>query len=223
MIYDITPFTMTDYPDKLSAIVWFAGCNMRCIYCYNTHVVTSTNKITQKECEEFLKSRAGKLQAVVFSGGECTLSDSFMPLLKVAKKLGFLTKVDTNGSNLELLKEAIEERLIDYIALDFKSDKKNFKLITNSNLYEKFKATLLYLISINFPFEVRTTIHSDFIDEKMVSKMSKMLEELGYKGVYYLQNFLNTGDNFGCLSSPITKFDPKKINSNLKIELRNFS
>ncbi|WP_156847178.1 anaerobic ribonucleoside-triphosphate reductase activating protein [Campylobacter ureolyticus] len=222
LIYSITPFTMLDYPDKLACIVWFSGCNMRCIYCYNTEIVKSSGVIENSEFLHFLDGRIDKLEAVVFSGGECTLNKDFLYLAKEVKKRNFSLKIDTNGSNLENLKKAIKLNLIDYIALDFKALKENYFLVTNSNLYEKFIKTLKYLISLNFPFEVRTTIHADIFTENDISKMAEMLEKFGYKGIYYLQNFLETGENFGVLQNPTNSFDPKKIKSNLKIELRNF-
>lgn len=193
---------------------------MRCIYCYNKNIVLSKGKISKNEALNFLKSRVKKLQGVVFSGGECTLDDDFLPLLKEAKALGFSTKVDTNGSNLEILKKAIN--FIDYIALDFKALNSEYKLITNSNLYDKFIQTLRYLISIDFPFEIRTTVHPDFFSEHDISLMSNILENMGYKGTYYLQNFLETGNDFGSLNKALRNFNPNNINSNLTIELRNF-
>lgn len=193
---------------------------MRCIYCYNKNIVLSKGKISKNEALNFLKSRVKKLQGVVFSGGECTLDDDFLPLLKEAKALGFSTKVDTNGSNLEILKKSIN--FIDYIALDFKALNSEYKLITNSNLYDKFIQTLRYLVSIDFPFEIRTTVHADFFSEHDISLMSNILENMGYKGTYYLQNFLETGNDFGSLNKALRNFNPSNINSNLKIELRNF-
>lgn len=77
LIYSITPFTMLDYPDKLACIVWFSGCNMRCIYCYNTEIVKSSGTIENSEFLRFLDERINKLEAVVFSGGECTLNKDF--------------------------------------------------------------------------------------------------------------------------------------------------
>lgn len=221
-IYSITPFTMLDYPTKLACIVWFSGCNMRCIYCYNTEVVKSKGVIKNDELLGFLNSRVNKLEAVVFSGGECTLNKDFLYLSKEVKKRNFSLKIDTNGSNLKVLKEAISLNLIDYIALDFKALKENYFLVTNSNLYANFIQTLKFLIDLDFPFEVRTTIHADIFTENDISKMAEILEKFGYKGIYYLQNFLETGENFGLLQNPTNNFDPKKIKSNLKIELRNF-
>lgn len=222
MIYEITPFTTLDYKDHLSCIAWFAGCNMRCVYCYNTQIVTSKGKISKEEFIKFLHSRVSKLNGVVLSGGECTLSRDFLPILKEAKNLGFDIKVDTNGTNLKALKDSINLGLVDYIALDYKATKENFSLITNSRLYNDFIQTLKFLIESKFKFEVRTTIHRDFLAEEDISKMANFLQTLGYKNTYYLQNFLYTGENFGCIENSQINFDPKKIKTDLKIELRNF-
>lgn len=220
MIYDITPFTTLDYPDKLACIVWFAGCNMRCLYCYNFEIVNSKKDIGEDKLITFLKSRVGLLEGVVFSGGECTLNQNFTSLARKVKELGFNLKVDTNGSNLKALQKTIN--FIDYIALDFKAPKDKFKNVTSSNLYDEFIKTLKFLTHINFNFEVRTTIHSDLLDENDISKMAQILEKNGYKNSYFLQNFLNTGLNFGNLTTPKKEFDINKINSNLEICLRNF-
>lgn len=221
-LYSLTPFTTLDYPDKTACIAWFAGCNMRCLYCYNVAVVQGDGQISADEFVKFLDKRKGKLSGVVFSGGECTINPLFLPLAKEVKSRNFDLKVDTNGSNLTALQSAISQNLIDYIALDFKAPPEKFRQITASNLYDDFIKTLKFLIGINFKFEVRTTIHADLLDEDDISKMSEILHLNGYKGIYYLQNFLNTNENFGNLSEPKAAFDPSKIRSNLKIELRNF-
>lgn len=221
-IYDITPFTTIDYPGQLACIVWFAGCNMRCIYCYNKEIVTGNGRISEVELLKFLQKRKNKLSGVVFSGGECTQYDSFLSLAKKVKELGYLIKVDTNGSNTNKIIAGIEGGLIDFISLDFKAKKENFQLITNSNLYENFIQTLRFLIEKKYNFEVRTTIHSDFLDENDIGQMSQILEQEGYEKNYYIQNFLLTGENFGCIDKPLSNFNPKKIKSNLNIVLRNF-
>ena len=221
-VFSITPFTTLDYPDKVAAVIWFAGCNMRCGYCYNVEVVRSNGTISFSEVCDFLDRRVGKLNGIVFSGGECTANPLFLRLAREVKARGFSLKVDTNGSYCDVLKEAIDEGLIDYIALDFKAPKEKFIGITGSNLYEKFAATLKYLIEINFKFEVRTTVHADLLSEKDISEMSELLYELGYRGNYFLQKFFNTGENFGGLGDPKNSFDPDKITSKLPIRLRNF-
>ncbi|MDR0762368.1 MAG: radical SAM protein, partial [Campylobacteraceae bacterium] len=96
-IFDITPFTMLDYPEHLSCIVWFAGCNMRCSYCYNPHIVLGEGNIGIDELLNFLRTRAGRLEGVVLSGGECTLYPELPKLCREIKELGFKIKLDTNG------------------------------------------------------------------------------------------------------------------------------
>ena len=208
-IFSVTPFTTLDYPGRVAAIAWFAGCNMRCAYCYNIDVVLSRGKLSAEEFCEFLDRRIGKLSGIVFSGGECTLSQSFLPLAREVKKRGFALKVDTNGSNLPVLKEA-------------KAPKEKFQSVTGSSLYEKFMATLEFLLSINFSFEVRTTLHFDLLNEKDISQMAQILYQKGYEKEYFLQKFLDTGENFANLKEPKNSFDIALIDSPIPIKLRNF-
>lgn len=218
--FDITPFTTTDYQDHISAIVWFSGCNMRCKYCYNTNIVLKNPRLSSKDILDFLDKRQGKLDAVVFSGGECTINREFLFLAKEIKNRNFKLKVDTNGSNLKAIKDAIN--IIDFISLDFKALKSKFRQITNSNLYDEFINTLDFLISINFNFEIRTTVHEQLFNEKELSQMANLLFEKGYKGIYYLQNFLYTDDNLGNLKEQKDLLNIQKISSPIEISLRNF-
>ncbi|ANE35141.1 anaerobic ribonucleoside triphosphate reductase activating protein [Campylobacter iguaniorum] len=219
MIYDITPFSLIDYPGELAAILWFAGCNMRCLYCYNPHIVLSEAKLKFDDVSEFLHSRNGLLSGVVLSGGECTKSKDFDKVLQLAKELGYKTKVDTNGSNLDAIKANVD--FIDFVALDFKAVKDKFSQITGSNLYENWLETLRFLVGSGAKFEVRTTVYSDLLSPNDISDMANLLEQNGYTGTYYLQNYFEA-PNLGNLSKPKAKFDPNLIKSNLKIELRNF-
>ena len=195
---------------------------MRCAYCYNVPIVTGEGQISRAEFIKFLDKRKGKLSGVVFSGGECTLSSAFLPLAREVKSRGFSLKVDTNGSNFIILQQAISLNLIDYIALDFKATKEKFLKVAGSNLYKNFLQTLEFLLQTDFKFEVRTTVHADLLNEADISAMSEILYEHGYRGVYYLQKFLDTGENFGNLTQAKAKFDPNLIRSNLEIGLRNF-
>ena len=89
-------------------------------------------------------------------------------------------------------------------------------------MYKNFLQTLEFLLQTGFKFEVRTTVHTDLLSESDISAMSEILYEHGYRGVYYLQNFLDTDENFGNLTQAKAKFDPNLIRSNLEIKLRNF-
>lgn len=190
-LYDITPFTLLDYPNKAACILWFVGCNMRCQYCYNPDIVFGKGKIGIDQAEAFLKSRKGLLQAVVFSGGECTMHPDMMPLVKIAKSLGYLIKVDTNGARPKLIKNLIDNDLLDYVALDFKGLGQRFHEITVTGSFEAFEETLDILLNANIQFEVRTTAHSQLLSAADLQEMLKFLEDRGYRNDYFLQKALN--------------------------------
>lgn len=211
-IYSVTPFTLLDYPDKTACIIWYAGCNMRCLYCYNPDIVLGKGKIELHRILSFLKSRKGLLDGVVLSGGECTSHKSIIPFIKEIKALGFAVKIDTNGSNPKILNSLIHDQLIDYVALDYKSLPHTFKKITQSGLFSKFEESLSLLIQSNIPFEIRTTIHSSLITESDFVKMVAYLESRNFEGNYYVQHFVNDVPT-------LSKLDY----SDKEIRLKNFS
>lgn len=222
-IYNITPFTLLDYPDRAACILWFAGCNMRCVYCYNPDIVFGKGKISFEETLNFLNKRKGLLDGVVLSGGECTSHKRIKDLLVKVKELGFLVKVDTNGSQPEKLKSFIEEKLIDYIALDFKATQNKYFEITKSNLFNEFSKSLKYLTEINFPFEVRTTVHSDLHSNIDIEQMIIFLEKIKYKGIYYLQYYRNDSETIGNIRNSKTNyFNLSELKSNINVQLRNY-
>jgi pyruvate formate lyase activating enzyme len=190
-IYSITPFTLLDYPHKSACILWFAGCNMRCLYCYNPEIVFGKGIISFENAMQFLKGRSHLLDAVVFSGGECLLHKKSVSFIAEVKKMGFLVKIDTNGSQPEVVKELIQKELIDYVALDFKAMPAKFEKITQSNLFIPFQKSLLLLLQSKIPFEVRTTVHSELLNKNDLQQMISYLENIGYTGNYYIQYFVN--------------------------------
>lgn len=190
-IYSLTPFTLLDYPHKSACILWFAGCNMRCLYCYNPEIVFGKGTISFEKAIQFLKSRTLLLDAVVFSGGECLLHKKSIPFITEVKKMGFLIKIDTNGSQPEVLKELIQKELINYVALDFKAMPVHFKKITQSKLFIPFEKSLLLLLQNGISFEVRTTVHSELLKKNDIQQMISYLENIGYTGNYYIQHFVN--------------------------------
>ncbi len=126
-VYDITKFTTLDYQDHLACILWFAKCNMRCSYCYNAKIVDGEGVLKNQEVFNFLQSRIGKLDAVVLSGGECTLNPDIVEFCQEIRDLGFKIKIDTNGLNPDIIKDLIDFSLVDFIALDYKAPAKNSK------------------------------------------------------------------------------------------------
>ena len=220
IVYDITKFTHVDYPNHLACIVWFAGCNMRCDYCYNKEIVFAKGgNYSLHDIITFLKSRTGMLDGVVLSGGEATNHD-LVPLCKEIKKLGFNIKLDTNGTNFEAVKELIELNLLDFIALDYKAPKEKFIQITHSNKYDEFSKTLDYLIKKDFDFEARTTVHNDLLDEDDINTISSSLKQKGYKNILYIQEFLNTGTSIANMTNSLQKLIKSKLSDTIQIQFR---
>ena len=212
-IYSLTPFTLLDYPHKSACILWFAGCNMRCLYCYNPEIVLGKGSITFENILSFLHSRKNLLDAVVFSGGESLLHKNIIQLIEEVKEMGFLVKIDTNGSSPEIMQNLLDQNLIDYIALDFKAPKSKFQDITNSDLYNDFEKTLDLILEYDMPFEVRTTYHSDLLTEDNLAEMVGFLESKNYNGNYYIQYFKNNVTTLSKLGRSKNKIDCEKLST----------
>jgi pyruvate formate lyase activating enzyme len=220
VIYDITKFTHLDYPDHLACIIWFSGCNMRCDFCYNKDIVFAKDgKYSYANVLEFLKTRVNLLDAVVLSGGEAT-SHALVEFTKAIKELGFLIKLDTNGTNYNSVEALLKLKLLDFVALDYKAPLDKYQNITHSNRYNEFSKTLNLLIKSKIKFEVRTTLHNDLLNVDDINTIIDDLKNRGYKNSYYLQKFLDTGDNIANLSTSSTIFDKTKLLKALDIVWR---
>ena len=194
---------------------------MRCLYCYNPEIVLGKGRLTVEDVLLFLTKRQNLLDAVVFSGGECLLHKEIEGLIQKVKKMGFLVKIDTNGSKPELLQELIEKGLVDYVALDFKALEADFENITQSKLFSVFEKSLQTLIKTNVGFEVRTTVHSDLIPETAVQSMVTYLKTQRYKGNYYLQYFINGVPTLGKLGYSSQNLEAEKLSTKtIQVQIR---
>ncbi|MEA1892842.1 MAG: anaerobic ribonucleoside-triphosphate reductase activating protein [Campylobacterota bacterium] len=217
IVYDLTSFSHLDYPNHLACIIWFTGCNMRCDYCYNADIVfAKSGRYTLEDMLDFLKKRVGLLDGVVLSGGEAT-THNLVPFCQEIKKLGFDIKLDTNGTNPTAIKELLDLKLLDFIALDYKAPKEKFTQITHSNLYDKFSDTLDLLIQSDIEFEVRTTLHVDLLHVEDINLIITDLVERGYSKTYYIQEFLDTGNNIANLTKSSSSFHKTQLSDKLKI------
>jgi len=116
--------SLLDYEDKVSAVLFCKPCNFRCPYCHNgLTVLNSNDEISWEHVLDYLNTRKGILDAVVFTGGEVTLMPDLKEKIKQVKSLGFLIKVDTNGTNPEVIKDLLKDNLLDYVAMDIKNSK----------------------------------------------------------------------------------------------------
>ncbi|HQK41093.1 MAG TPA: anaerobic ribonucleoside-triphosphate reductase activating protein [Flavobacterium alvei] len=220
-IYSLTSFTLLDYPHKSACILWFAGCNMRCLYCYNPEIVLGKGSLSFEEILKFLHTRKNLLDAVVFSGGECLLHKNIISFITEVKKMGFLVKIDTNGSSPDIVQKLLNKGLLDYIALDYKGPKSKFKAITKSNLYDTFEKTFDLILQAKIAFEVRTTYHSELLLEEDLKEMIRFLESKNYSGNYYIQYFKNDVETLSKLERSNNRIDAEKLSTNtIQIVLR---
>lgn len=219
-IYNITPFTLLDFPGKTACILWFAGCNMRCAYCYNPAIVLGKGKIDYASALTFIRSRRGLLDGVVLSGGEATQHRGIVPFAGIVRADRFQIKLDTNGSHPEVIQQLIEENSLDYVALDFKALPEEFKTVTRSNLFDKFEETLQLLLHHRVPFEVRTTVHTSLLSESDIQRMAEYLAMKGYEGTYYLQNYVGTTQTLGVMAKSSERIQKYTIVAALPIKIR---
>jgi len=220
VVYDLTKFSHLDYPNQLSCIVWFSGCNMRCSYCYNADIVYAKNgTLSFNDVLDFLKTRVGRLDAVVLSGGEATTHNLVEFCIEI-KKLGFKIKLDTNGTNFSQVVKLVELELLNFIALDYKAPQNKFLHITKSNQFSEFSKTLDYLLASSQNFEVRTTLHSDLLDENDINEIISNLLDRGYQSTYYIQEFVDTQGNIGNLVTPKNSFNKDNLLNDLNIIFR---
>jgi pyruvate formate lyase activating enzyme len=229
-IYDITPFSMLDYPDELACIVWISGCNLRCVYCHNPDIVLNRGKKEDSELLSFLESRKGKLTAVVFSGGEATFCPTLPDLVRKVKEMGFKTKLDTNGGNPAMLRKLVEGGMLDMVALDYKCPPRLAEKLLGTSRFEKvFRESLDFLIEQNntgrVALEVRTTVAPEILSEADIAEMIEDLDSRGYRGNYWLQNIVSSGEKtLGNIAAPKSITDRTLLPTpkNFTVGFRNF-
>ncbi|WP_256439043.1 anaerobic ribonucleoside-triphosphate reductase activating protein [Erythrobacter sp. JK5] len=186
--HGLTPFTMLDFPDRVACIIWVAGCNMRCGYCHNPQIVLGQGSMSEEKIFAFLTRRRRLLDGVVLSGGEATSWRGLFDFAMKVKAMGFALKLDTNGLRPDVVARLLEARLLDRIALDYKAPPSKFQRVTGVKAWSRFSSTLDMLCGQNaVPFEVRTTVHSDLLDEEDVLTIASDLAGRGYRSTYAIQ------------------------------------
>ncbi|MGI6124133.1 MAG: anaerobic ribonucleoside-triphosphate reductase activating protein [Acetivibrionales bacterium] len=164
--------SMIDYPGNISAVVFTQGCNMNCGYCHNRCLIGATSKnetILQDDIIAFLKTRRGLLDGVVISGGEPTLQKDIPQFLDIIKGMGFKTKLDTNGTNPECLKILLENKLLDYVAMDIKAPLCKYRKVCCSPVdTRKLSESISILKEDQVEYEFRTTYTPELCDEDLM-------------------------------------------------------
>jgi len=184
--------TLIDYPGRIAATVFLCGCNFKCPWCYSSELVLPEKikkqpKISEREFFKYLKDRKKLLDGLVLCGGEPTINKKLPSFIKKIKKMGFLIKLDTNGSDPKILKKLIDEKLIDYVAMDLKGPKERYSEFSGRKVdVKKIQKSIDILKENKVDYEFRSTIVPSLHTKEDVIEMAKWIR--GAKR-YYLQNF----------------------------------
>ncbi len=209
IIGGIQKTTLLDFPGKVAAIVFTQGCNFRCGYCHNPdlleikqicHPELVSGYFSKEKLLSFLQTRIGKLDGVVISGGEPTIQAGLYDFIEEIKKMGFLVKLDTNGTNPQVVERLINDNLLDYIAMDIKAPLEKYSQITGTyslaplgrgrrgvGLHYNIQKSISIIMQSNVDYEFRTTVLKSQLSFDDFEKIGQMI--YGAKR-YYLQKFV---------------------------------
>lgn len=213
--------SLIEYPKKLSAIIFIAGCNLRCQFCYVPHLVLpekikEIKPISEEEIFSFLEERKGFLDAVAISGGEPTIHPELPEFIKKIKKMGYLVELETNGTNFKMLKDLVDQKLVDYVATDIKHKfefEKWYEItggVLTKELFENIKRSINFLLEGKVDYEFRTTLIKEFHKKEDIIEICKKIKKAK---VYYLQNYEKTesGTVSGKDFTPFSEEEIKEI------------
>ena len=197
-IAGLQKLTLLDFPGKLACTVFLPGCNLRCPFCHNASLVLPGRAVplmTQEELLDFLRGRKGKLDGVCITGGEPTLHRDLMQLFQQIKELGLACKLDTNGTRPEVLKQLLDAKLLDYVAMDIKNSPQKYTATCgNVDVLEKVKESVRLLEESGIDHEFRTTVFHPYHTREDMTEIGKWLA--GTKK-YFIQQFVDSGDLIG--------------------------
>lgn len=183
--------TLIDYPGKVACTLFVDKCNFRCPFCQNPLLVLEkeTNVIMEHEVLAFLKKRKKVLQGVCITGGEPTLHYELKEFLPKVKALGYKIKLDTNGSMPAFVRELIDAKLIDYVAMDIKAPLKKYDVAAGVDVNKQaIKESIALLLEARVDYEFRTTVVPTIVELEDMHKIGELIR--GAKA-YYLQQFIN--------------------------------
>ncbi len=211
IISGLEKMSLVDYDGYVSATIFTGGCNFRCGFCHNSPLVLSYKDlpiISETEVLEYLKKRQGLLDGVCISGGEPTLQKDLLKFIEKIKSLGYSVKLDTNGTNPELVKTLWENGLVDYFATDIKADKETYAKVIGKEKFDikNVEKTVEYFIINRVNHEFRTTLIKEFHTIDVMLNIGSWIK--GAKK-YFLQKFIN---NENCIEKGFTQIDKETAN-----------
>jgi pyruvate formate lyase activating enzyme len=185
-------FSLIDYPDKICAIVFTQGCNFRCPYCHNPELVDTKRSanigLTEDDVLSFLDRRKGKLDAVTITGGEPLLQSDLRVFLSAIKRLGYLVKLDTNGSFPSRLEGIMQSKFVDYIAMDIKTSLDKYNQVIKRKIdTRKILDSIRLIMDSGLEYEFRTTVVKAFFERDDFYKIGQLIKNAR---LYVLQKFV---------------------------------
>lgn len=194
LILGITKTTLLDYPGRVAASIFTGGCNFRCPYCHNKDIVLENKTLTlydETEILSFLKRRKHLLSGVCITGGEPTLHNDLPDFIKRIRTLGYYVKLDTNGSNPDILETLLKNKLIDYCAMDIKNSPEKYELTIGlkADTFAVKSSVQMLLSQQEIPYEFRTTVVSELHDSIDIYTIAKWIS--GAKA-YFLQPYTDS-------------------------------
>lgn len=207
--------TLLDYPDHTACIIFTQGCNYKCPFCHNASLIDSSKdgNYDEEEILKFLIKRKNVLEGICISGGEPLIQKGLKEFLIKIKDIGYKIKIDTNGSYPEVLKDLIDNKLVDYVAMDIKNDLGNYKKTTGITNTDNVKKSIEILLNSNIDYEFRTTIVKELHSIDNIVNIAKMIK--GTKK-YYLQKFIDSGDILKDGFNSLNDIEMKKIEKEIK-------
>ena len=186
-IAGIQKSSMVDYPGLVSIAVFTPFCNYDCFYCHNREILTGDILIDTDEVLDFAQKRSGLIEGFVISGGEPTLQPELESFIAQIKGLGYKVKLDTNGGSPDVVKKLIEQKLIDYIAVDLKAPFEKYRQICGGTADgEIARQTIEYILASHIPCEIRTTM----IPQLSAEEMLDTIRELPRLSRYAIQQYI---------------------------------
>ncbi len=189
-ICGIQKVTLLDFPGHVACTIFLGGCNFNCPYCHNSSLIRNNladEVLSKEELYEYLTRRKGLLDGVAITGGEPLLHNEIIDLIKGIRNLGYKVKLDTNGSFPEKLKTLIDEKLVDYVAMDIKNTLEKYPLtIGCSTDISKIQESINILINSDIEYEFRTTVVKDYHEISDFHKIGKMIKNAKR---YFIQSY----------------------------------
>lgn len=173
-------FSMIDFPGKVAAILFTRGCNLRCAYCHNPELLeynaAQPDAISEAELEDFLEKRKGRLDGIVITGGEPTLQPDLASFCAKLKKMGYQVKLDTNGTNPQVVEDLLKQKIVDFIAMDIKAPFEKYEAVCQRPVdTEKIKQTMAIIAKYNLPHQYRTTYYKTVLNDDDIAKIQTLV------------------------------------------------